>query len=44
MGHSKSNSEKEVHSNTILPQETRKVSRNLTLHPKQLENEKQNLK
>ena len=26
MGHSKSNSKKEVYSNTILPQETRKTS------------------
>ena len=40
MGCSKSNSKKEVYSNTILPQETRKTSnRQLTLHLKQLEKE-----
>ena len=30
-----------VDSNTILPQETRKISNNLTLHLKQLEKEEQ---
>ena len=33
-------SKREVYSNTILPQETRKTSNNLTLHLKQLEKEK----
>ena len=38
MGCSKSSSKKEVNSNAILPQETRKISNNnLTLHLKQLE-------
>ena len=41
MGHSKSSSKREVYSNTILPQETRKISNNLTLHVKQLEKEEQ---
>ena len=41
MGCSKSSSKREVDSNTILPQETRKVSNNLTLHLKQLEKEEQ---
>ena len=41
MGCSKSNSKREVYSNTILPQETRKTSDNLTLHLKQLEKEEQ---
>ena len=39
MGHSKSSSEMEVHSNKGLLQETRKISNNLTL--KQLEKEEQ---
>ena len=38
MGCSKSSSNREVYSNTILPQEIRKISaKNLTLHLKQLE-------
>ena len=41
MGCSKSNFKREVYSNTILPQETRKISNNLTLHLKQLEKEEQ---
>ena len=41
MGCSKSSSKREVYSNTILPQETRKISNNLTLHIKQLEKEEQ---
>ena len=42
MGCSKSSSKGEVYSNTILPQETRKISNNnLTLHLKQLEKEEQ---
>ena len=40
MGQSKSNSNREVYSNTSLPQETRKISNNLTLHLKELEKEK----
>ena len=36
MGYSKSSSEREVHSNTGLPQET-KISNNLTVHLKELE-------
>ena len=40
MGCSKSSSKKEVYSNTILPQETRKISVNkLMLHIKQLDKE-----
>ena len=40
MGCSQSSSKREVHSNTILPQETRKSSiNNLTLHLKPLEKE-----
>ena len=39
MGCSKSSSKREVYSNTISPQETRKISNNLTLHLKQLEKE-----
>ena len=38
---SKSSSKREVYSNTILPQETRKTSNNLTLHLKQLEKEEE---
>ena len=41
MGCSKSNSKREVYSNTILPQEIRKISNNLTLHVKELEKEEQ---
>ena len=41
MGCSKSSSKGEVYSNTILPQETRKISNNnLTLHLKQLKKNK----
>ena len=40
MGCTKSNSKREVYSNTILPQETRNISNNnLTLHLKELEKE-----
>ena len=39
MGHCKSSAKASVHSNTGLPQETRKKSNNLTLHLKQLEKE-----
>ena len=40
MGCSKSSSKREVYNNKILPQETRKVSKNnLTLYLKQLEKE-----
>ena len=41
MGCSKSSSKWEVYSNTILPQETRNISNNLTLYLKQLEKEEQ---
>ena len=41
MGRSKSSSKREVYRNTISPQETRKISNNLTLHLKQLEKEEQ---
>ena len=42
MGYSKSSSQREVYSNTSLPQETRKSSKkNLTLHLKELEKEEQ---
>ena len=41
MGRSKSSSKREVHSNTILPQETTNISNNLTLHLKELEKEEQ---
>ena len=41
MGYSKSSSKREVYSNTILPQETRKTSNNLTFHLKQLEKEEE---
>ena len=37
MRHSKSSSKREVYNNSISPQETRKISNNLTLHLKQLE-------
>ena len=39
MGCSKSSFKREVYSNTIIPQETRQISNNLTLHLKQLEKE-----
>ena len=39
MGHCKSSAKGKGHSNTGLPQETRKKSNNLTLHLKQLEKE-----
>ena len=39
MGHSKNSAKKEIYSNAILPQETRKISNNLTLHLKKLEKE-----
>ena len=39
MGSSKSSSKRKAYSNIILPQETRKISDNLTLHLKQLEKE-----
>ena len=39
MRHCKSSAMGKVHSNTGLPQETRKKSNNLTLHLKQLEKE-----
>ena len=41
MGCSKSSSKREVYSNIILPQETRKITNNLTIHLKQLEKEEQ---
>ena len=41
MGCSKSSSKREVYSNTILPQETRKTLNRLTLHVKQEEKEEQ---
>ena len=41
MGCSKSSFKCEVYSNTILPQETRKISNSLTLHLKELEKEEQ---
>ena len=42
MGHCKSSAKGKVHSNTGLPQETRKKSNNLTLHLKQLAKEEMN--
>ena len=39
MGHCKSSAKASVHSNTGLPQETRKELNNLTLHLQQLEKE-----
>ena len=39
VGHCKSSAKGKVHSNTGIPQETRKMSNNLTLHLKQLEKE-----
>ena len=44
MGFSKSSAKRESHSNTSLPQETREISNNLTLHLKQLEKEEKNTK
>ena len=41
MGCSKSSSKREVYSYTSLPQETRKISNNLSLHLKELEKEEQ---
>ena len=41
MGCSKSSSKWEVYSNTLLPQETKKISNNLTFHLKELEKEEQ---
>ena len=41
MGISKSSSKREAYIDTGLPQETRRVSNNLTLHLKQLEKEEQ---
>ena len=41
MGCSKSSSKREVYSNTSLPQKTRKISNNLSLHLKELEKEEQ---
>ena len=41
MGCSKSSTTREFYSNTGLPQETRKISNNLTLHLKELEEEEQ---
>ena len=41
MGRSKSSSKREVYSNTSLPQETRNISNNLTLHLKELQKEEQ---
>ena len=40
MGCNKSSSKRVVYSNTRLPQETRKISSNLTSHLKELEKEK----
>ena len=39
MGHCKSSAKGKVHSNTGIPQETRKKANNLTLYLKQLEKE-----
>ena len=41
MGCNKKSSKWEVYSNTILPQETQKISNNLSLNLKQLETDKQ---
>ena len=41
MGHSKSSSKRDVYSYTLLSQETKKISNNLTLHLKQLKKEEQ---
>ena len=44
LGYSKSSSKREVYSNAHLPQEEKSQINNLTLHPKELEKEQQNLK
>ena len=44
MGHSKNSSKREVGNNSGIPQETRKISNNLTYPLKELEKEKQSLK
>ena len=44
IGSSKSSSKREVYSNTGLPQETRKISSNLSYHLKELEKEEQSPK
>ena len=41
MEHSKRSAKREVYNNTTLAQETRKISNNLTLHLKQLDQEGQ---
>ena len=41
MGCSKNSFNREVYSNILLPQETRNISNNLTLHLQQLEKEEQ---
>ena len=41
MGCTKSSSKRKVYSSKILPQKTRKISNNLTLHQKELEKEEQ---
>lgn len=41
LGHTKSSSKSKVYSNTGLPQESRKISNNLTSHLKKLEKEEQ---
>ena len=41
MGCNKKSSKWEVYSNTILPQETKKISNNLSLNLKQLETDEQ---
>ena len=43
MGCSKTSSKREDYSNTVLPQEMRNISNNLTLHLKQLEEEEQKI-
>ena len=44
MGCTKNGFKRDVYSNKILPQETRKIVNNLILHLKQLEKNKQNQK
>ena len=41
MGHSKASPEREVHSNTGLPEKDRKISNNLTLSLQELEEQQQ---
>ena len=41
MGHNKNRSKREAYSDKDLPQETRKISNNLTYHLKELEKEEQ---